>query len=668
MFRSPISVAHLSSVIRLIVLIGLILSFAGRGASIPRCSIHGFSTATNYAVPTSNAVVATGDFNRDGRSDLAVTSVTVNGGVSVLLNDGAGRFISPTLYPTGIVQYEVITADFNNDSKLDIATSNFYSDTVSVLLGNGNGTFNPAITSASGGPSPWRMVAADFNHNGYLDLAISNNPIEGGGNIAILSGDGTGRLIPASTLPGCSFLRGADFNRDGNVDLLGVTTSPLSVYLSNHQGGFSGPIAVGTDLPTGVPSFAIDDFNSDDIPDVAAIVGTNNLQVAMLRGNGDGTFTATQTYPVGMQNGAHLATGDIDGDGEVDLVGAASETTTGRGFVLFGTGTGVFSGSASYYVNGMNPSQLAVADFNGDGRADIVTDMNNAPSISVVLSTCLNPTPRYDFDADGRSDISVYRPQNGNWYALQSTDGSLLSLPWGLGTDRIVPGDYDGDSKTDVAVFRPSIGAWFTLRSSNSTFVAQSWGISTDVPVTADYDADGRTDLAVYRSGAWYVLRSSDGSVMSEFFGLASDQPMPGDYDRDGKADIAVYRPSEGVWYMRLSSNNALRIRAFGSAGDIPVTGDFDGDGMADPAVYRPSTGTWYTLVGQFQLVHAQNWGVSTDTPVPADYDGDGKTDHAVYRASQGTWYILRSSDSSLAAQPFGLPADLPIEAGYHAP
>jgi hypothetical protein len=512
------------------------------------------------------------------------------------------------------------------------------------------------------------MVISDFNHDGKLDVAVSNTPLEAGGNIAILSGNGAGSFTLAMTLPKCAFLRGADFNRDGNMDLLGVTTSPLSLYLGNSQGGFSAPITVGNDLPASVPSFTIDDFNHDQIPDVAALYGTGTRHVVILRGNGNGTFTTGNFYQVAVMNGAHLATGDLNADGEVDIAGTNPDNTMGQGFVLWGTGTGTFSGRVNYTVNGLSPSQLAVADFNGDGRADIVTDLNNRTAVSVVLSTCLNPTPRYDFDADGKSDIAVYRPSSGIWYALRTSDGSLLSVHWGVSTDRIVPGDYDGDSRTDVAVYRPSIGAWFVLRSSNFTVKAQSWGVASDQPVPADFDGDGRTDLAVYRAGAWYILKSSDDSIVAENFGLASDKPVPADFDGDGKADLAVFRPSDGTWYIHQSLNGFFRSEPFGTNGDIPVAGDYDGDGIADVAVYRPQSRTWYARTSQFYSLWTKNWGVATDTPVPADYDGDGKTDYAVYRPTDGTWYILKSADNSFLAQPFGLSSDVPLSSASLTP
>lgn len=627
----------------------------------PICSVLSFRPATNYTVQGSPRETQAADFNHDGRLDLAVVRIT--GGIVVMINDGSGSFGPPTYYSTNSsASDEVEIADFNGDSHLDLAVTNYFANTVSLLFGTGTGTFSAAENIPSGGPRPQFLIAADFNRDGKIDLGVANVPVESNGNFAILQGDGAGGFTLTNTLPQPGFTRAADFNNDGNLDLLTQTTE-LAIYLGNGQGSFSGPTTISVGVAT--LTFTIGDYNRDNKQDVAVLTGSSPLNIRVLFGNGNGTFGPPNFILVQVSLYAFITTGDFNVDGNPDLAVTNGNPSSGAVLVLLGTGAGGFSPPTIYAVNAATPTYIAAADLNSDGREDMLSSNLDSIRISVLTNTCLNPTPRYDFDGDGRSDIAVYRPSSGIWYAQRSTDSSLLSLPWGLGTDRIVPGDYDGDSKTDVAVYRPSIGAWFVLRSTNSTFIAQSWGISTDQPVPADYDADGRTDLAVYRSGVWYVLKSSDGSVISNFFGLASDKPMPADYDGDGRADIAVYRPSEGMWYIQQSSDNGFRAKPFGADGDVPVTGDFDGDGKADAAVYRPSTGTWYALASINNSVRSQNWGVATDTPVPADYDGDGKTDHAVYRPIDGVWYILKSTDSSFTAQPFGLASDLPIEAGY---
>jgi hypothetical protein len=657
--------AFIKRLVLLVILCGLMNVLAAPASATPRCSTVSFAPARNYLVASSGSVTATGDFNGDGYLDIVAGSILLNGSLVVMLNDGTGSFGSPTTYMTQSVHYDVLTADFNNDGKLDIIVSNYFTNDLSVLLGSGDGTFNQPIISSSGGPSPRRIVVSDFNHDGKLDVAVADAPLDTGGNIAILFGNGAGNFALSSTLPKCQFLRGGDFNGDGNMDLLGVTTSPLSLYLGNSQGGFSSAITVGTDLPTGAPSFTLADFDGDGKLDIAALSNSTFLDVYLLRGNGNGTFAAAVRYQAGVQNGAHLAPGDVNGDGKLDIVGTNPDPTMGQGFVLYGTGTGGFSPPAYYYVRGYSPEFLSVADFNGDGRADIVTDLSGA-AISVVLTTCLNPTPHYDFDGDGKTDIAVYRPSSGIWYGLRSSDNSFMAQGWGTSTDKIVASDYDGDLKTDLAVYRPSSGTWYILRSSNSTFISQAFGISTDAPVPADYDADGKADLAVYRAGVWYILRSSDNQFIAQSFGTSTDKPVPADYDRDGKADVAIYRA--GIWYIQQSSNNQVSAQSFGTSADLPLSGDFDGDGKADVSVYRPQTGTWYALRSSNGSLLAQSWGVSTDMPVPADYDGDGKTDLAVYRPSSGMWFIQRSADNLMAAQPFGLSTDVPVPAANLAP
>ncbi len=280
----------------------------------------------------------------------------------------------------------------------------------------------------------------------------------------------------------------------------------------------------------------------------------------------------------------------------------------------------------------MYTAVLAQANASATFRAQL-----NASALRVLIAKqrrgLIAPATRYDYNADGRADISVFRPSTGTW----SFRGAN-SVYYGQSGDIPIPADYTGDGRTDVALFRPSTGTWYVHGAA-----ALQYGQNADVPVPADYNGDGRADIALFRpsTGTWYFRGGT-----SVYFGESGDIPIPADYTGDGRTDIAVFRPSTGTWYVR----GAVAVQ-YGQRGDVPAPADYTGDGRADIALFRPSTDTW-----SFRGGASVYYGRAGDIPIPADYTGDGRTDIALFRPSTGTWYIHGAT-----ALQYGQYADVPV-------
>ncbi len=365
-------------------------------------------------------------------------------------------------------------------------------------------------------------------------------------------------------------------------------------------------------------------------------------------GRAAGTFTLAPQTPQQLQ----IADGFVDGLLRVYV----EHTIDGIIPTQFGSKSWTFTWTAPAQRKGKIGFYAAGNGANSDNST-------SGDYIYTTSKATLSGSAISNFDTDEKSDIAVYRPSTGVWYALNSTNGNFQSVQFGIAEDRIVPGDYDGDGKTDRAVWRPSTGVWYVEKSTGG-FIIVPFGTAGDVPVPGDYDGDLKNDLAVWRpsTGVWYIARSSNATYDLRQFGISSDKTTQGDFDADGKTDLAVWRPSTGVWYIWRSSDSDFSIFGFGLNGDLPTQGDYDGDGKTDAAVFRPSNTVWY-LNRSSQGFMAAQFGTSTDKPVPADFDGDGKTDIAVYR--DGVWYVMRSSDAAVTINSFGLAGDAPVPAGY---
>lgn len=267
---------------------------------------------------------------------------------------------------------------------------------------------------------------------------------------------------------------------------------------------------------------------------------------------------------------------------------------------------------------------------------------------------------------DESADIAVFRPAEGVWYHLDSSDGTFHAFQFGLNGDLPVPADYDGDGRTDYAVTRDAGGQkiWYIRNSFAENYTILQWGLAGDKAMPGDYDGDGRTDIAVFRpsTNVWYIWRSSDHQFFIKEFGLAGDIPVIGDFKgTPAGTDLAVFRPSNGFWYI-FDGVNTIFV-PFGTAGDKPVPADYDFDGKTDIAVFRPADGTWYLLQSRHNTFKFVRWGLAGDVPMVGDFDNNTNdpADFVVFRPSDRTWYMLTQEGFAVNYVQFGLSTDIPV-------
>jgi uncharacterized delta-60 repeat protein len=390
----------------------------------------------------------------------------------------------------------------------------------------------------------------------------------------------------------------------------------------------------------------------------SAVNGNGNVQ-KIGRLNSDGSL---DTSFIQSANGPVLAV-EIQTDGKILIGGMMSAVSSIPK-----------NGIARLNVNGtldqsfITHANIPVWDIGLEPDGSILiggqfTKINGTSRVRVarLLNSAVPQSTLFDYDGDGKADISVFRPSENRWYVFRSSDSVVSQTVFAIPGDVPVPADYDGDLKTDVAIYRPSNGAWWYQSSQNGAQINVNWGGEAgDVPRPSDFDGDGKADFVFFRptNSTWYRINST-GTISNLAFGLAGDKPVSGDFDGDGKSDVAIYRPSTGDWWYQSSINNAQLAVRWGISTDIPAPADFDGDGRTDFAVYRPSTGVWYVINSSNGSFLIGPFGTSEDKPVPADYDGDGRAELAVFRPSTGVWYQLRTNGGFFAMQ-FGISTDTP--------
>jgi len=349
-----------------------------------------FQPAVSYVTGTSPGGITGGDFNGDGKTDLAVANGN-SSDVSVLLGNGNGTFQAALNYAVGSAPDALAVGDFNGDGKADLVVGNFGGASLSVLLGNGNGIFPSAVNYAVGN-GPESIAVGDFNGDGKLDLAVAdggtwNGISYVGAGVSILLGNGNGTFQSAVTYdagPSANFVAAGDFTGDGKLDLAVVyaSQSMVSVLLGNGNGTFQSPIYYTVGLQP--ISVAVGDFNRDGKADLAvAYSGAGNVAggVSVLLGNGNGTFQSAVNYTAGDWP-VSVMMGDFNGDGKKDL---ALSSDFGGVSVLLGNGDGTFQPAVNFAA-GSYPDSLTTGDFNGDGKPDLATADFYGGGASVLLN------------------------------------------------------------------------------------------------------------------------------------------------------------------------------------------------------------------------------------------------------------------------------------------
>lgn len=390
-----------------------------------------FAPATNYFVGSSPLSVTTADVNGDGKVDL-VTAISGNNTLSVLTNNGLGKFGSNTTFFCGWEPHSVAAADVNGDGKVDLISANtgfsnaYISNSVTAFTNNGSGGFILSATLHAGIYRPYSIATADVNGDGAVDLICANARI-GNGNqlgsdtIAILTNNRVGSFALAASIHVGSdplFVVTADVNGDGWVDVISENWlgNTLSILTNNGSGGFA--IASSPSAGSQPFSIAAADINGDNWIDL--ICGHSGNTLSILTNNGSGGFVLASSPQVGNGGASGVTAADVNLDGKMDLI--CQNFNDFAVMVLTNNGSGSFVLVATCPVLPF-PEGIAAADVNDDGRVDVISANSLGDTLSVLINA---PTLGINFSSNS---VLVSWPSSWtNWMLLQNSD--LRTTNW----------------------------------------------------------------------------------------------------------------------------------------------------------------------------------------------------------------------------------------------
>jgi hypothetical protein len=624
-----------------------------------------FAPKVDFGTGTEPYSVAVGDFNGDGRLDIAVANL-LSDTVSILLGTGTGTFGPKADFATGPSPASVTVGDFNKDGKLDLAVANRSGNSISILLGAGNGTFGAKTDFGDATLFPVWVAAGDFNGDGTVDLAIANAFND---SVSIMLGTGTGSFGTHTDFnlngSGINSVAVGDFNRDGKLDLATANSAGMSIFLGTGTGSF-GP---KTNFGSGANhrTVAVGDFNADGKLDLAT-ANTGSNSISILLGTGAGTFGAEVQFPAGT-NPQAVAVGDFNADGKLDVASANNGDTIS---VLLGDGKGSFAPNIDFAADNA-PAAIAVGDFNGDSRPDVVVGYSDPSSnaVSVLLNT--SPTVSAgllcnkadfatgsrpfsvaagDFNGDGILDLTSANANGDSISIMLGTGagafGPKTDFGTGAGPFSVAVGDFNRDGKLDLATANAnSDTVSILLGTGTGNFGTKTDFITAATPrsvAVGDFNLDGNLDLAVAdfsRNAVSILLGTGTGT-----FGPKSDYDVGvnpaavalGDFNNDGKLDFVT---------ANLNSNNVSILLGTGLGtfysrtdfflGGAPYSvavGDFNRDGNLDVAVAKFASNTVSILTGSGSGSFVSSTDFATGSGpfsvVVADFNLDGKLDLAV--------------------------------------